>query len=107
MSVNAENMAASFAVMMRRARERNCDLPSSIFRLAGGRFYLNLVQKCYHWGYDRWCLRYLKEAVRADPALLLSADVYRTFIRTLVRTLSDRILNIEHRRRPAALDNGD
>jgi glycosyltransferase involved in cell wall biosynthesis len=108
MSVNAENMAASFAVVMRRARERNCDLPSSIFRLSGGRFYLNLVQKCHHWGYDRWCLRYLKEAVRADPALLLTAGVYRTFIRTLLKAISGRIFeNIERRRRSATLDDGD
>jgi hypothetical protein len=107
MSVNAENMAASFAVVMRRARERNRDLPSSIFRLSGGRFYLNLVQKCYHWGYNRWCLRYLREAVRADPALFLTTGVYRTFIRTLLNAISDRIFeNIERRRWSAALDDG-
>ena len=89
MSANAENMAASFVVMLRRARERDGDLPSSIFRLSAGRFYLHLVQTCYQWGHDRWCLRYLKEAVRADPALLLTTGVYRTFIRSLLNVITD------------------
>jgi glycosyltransferase involved in cell wall biosynthesis len=86
MSANAETMAASFAVMMGRARERNCDLPSSIFRWSAGNFYSHLVQTSYKWGhYDR-CLRYLKEAIRADPALLLTTGVYRTYIRSLLNT---------------------
>ena len=44
MSVNGESMAASFAVIMRRARERNPDLPAAIFRWSAGHFYLYLVQ---------------------------------------------------------------
>lgn len=87
MSANAENMAASFAVVMRRARERNCDLPSSIFRWSAGYFYSHLVQISYHWGHHQRCLRYSKEAVRADPALLLTAGVYRTFIKSLFNVM--------------------
>jgi glycosyltransferase involved in cell wall biosynthesis len=89
MSVNAENMAASYVVFLRRARARNCDLPSSIFRLSAVCFYLYLVQTCYLWAYDRWCLRYLKEAVYADPSLLLTPGIYRTFIRILLNAVTD------------------
>jgi glycosyltransferase involved in cell wall biosynthesis len=84
MSVNAETMAASFAVVMSRARERNFDLPSSIFRWSAGNFYRYLVRNAYHWGYYDRCLRYLKEAVLADPALLLTTSVYRTLIGSLL-----------------------
>jgi glycosyltransferase involved in cell wall biosynthesis len=87
MSANAENMAASFAVVMRRARERNGDLPSSIFRWSAGYFYSHLVQISYRWGYYQRCLRYSKEAVRADPALLLTAAFYRTFIKSLFNVM--------------------
>jgi glycosyltransferase involved in cell wall biosynthesis len=89
MSVNAENMAASFAVVMRRARGRNCDLPSSIFRWSAGYFYAHLARQSYHWRHYNWCLRYLKEAVRADPALLLTTGVYRTFIKSLLNVITD------------------
>jgi glycosyltransferase involved in cell wall biosynthesis len=89
MSVNAENMAASFAVLTRRARERNADLPSSIFRWSAGCFYGYLVRNSYRWGYHQRCLRYLKEAVRADPALLLTTSVYKTSIRTLLKAITD------------------
>jgi len=84
MSANVETMAASFAVMLNRAKERNCDLPNSIFRWSAGNFYSNLVQNSYHWGYYDRCLRYLKEAVRADPALLLTTGIYRRSIWSLL-----------------------
>lgn len=84
MSANFDTVAASFAVIMSRARERNCDLPSSVFRWSAGNFYWRLVQNSYHWGYYDRCLRYLKEAVLADRALLLTTSVYRTFIRSLL-----------------------
>jgi glycosyltransferase involved in cell wall biosynthesis len=88
MSINAESMAASFAVVMRQARERNSDLPSSIFRWSAGNFYGHLVRNSYRWGYYHQCLRYLKEAVRADPALLLTVGVYRTFIKSLLNLIT-------------------
>ena len=57
MTANAEAMAASFAVVISRARERNCDLPFSIFRWSAGFFYAYLAQNSCDWGcYDR-CLR--------------------------------------------------
>jgi glycosyltransferase involved in cell wall biosynthesis len=88
MSANAEKMAASFAVMMRRARERNPDLPSSIFRWSAGCFYLRLVENSHHWGDPYRSLRYLKEAVRADPALLLRTSVYRISIEALLKVIT-------------------
>jgi glycosyltransferase involved in cell wall biosynthesis len=89
MSTNAETMAASYAVVMGRARERNCDLPSSIFRWSAGNFYSRLVQKSFHWGCYDQCLRYLKEAVCADPALLLTTGVYRRSIGSLLISIMD------------------
>ena len=89
MSANAETMAASFAVVMDRARKRNLDLPSPIFRWSAGHFYTYLVKSSYHWGYYDHCLRYLKEAVRSDPALLLTTDVYRILIRAFLKVIMD------------------
>jgi glycosyltransferase involved in cell wall biosynthesis len=103
MSANAETMAASFAVVMGRARERNCDLPTSIFRWSAGNFYSHLVQSSYYWGsYDR-CLSYLKEAVRADPALLLTTGVYRRSIGSLLNAITDSRRNYSAREEPSLL----
>jgi glycosyltransferase involved in cell wall biosynthesis len=89
MSANAETMAASYAVVMGRARERNCDLPSSIFRWSTGNFYSRLVNYSFHLGCYHRCVRYLKEAVRADPALLLTTGVYRRSIGSLLKATMD------------------
>jgi len=83
MSMQAEGMAASFAVFTYRARQRNCDLPSATFRWSGGYFYLYLVFKCYDSGHYSRCLRYLKEAACANPVLLLNAGIYNTFMKTV------------------------
>jgi glycosyltransferase involved in cell wall biosynthesis len=84
MSAKAETMAASFAMVMGRAHERNCDLSSSIFRWSAGNFYSQLVQSSLYSGCYNRCFHYLKEAVSADPALLLTTGVYRTSIRSLL-----------------------
>jgi glycosyltransferase involved in cell wall biosynthesis len=103
MSANAETMAASFAVVMGRARERNCDLPTSIFRWSAGNFYSHLVQSSYHWGFYDRCLRYLKEAVHADPALLLTTGVYRRSIGSLLNAIADSRRNYSAREEPSLL----
>ena len=87
-SVDFGSMAASYAVMMCRARQRNCDLPSVAFRWSAGYFYWYLVNKCYVWGYYSRCLHYLKEAACANPFLLLKTDVYRKFINSVLRILT-------------------
>ena len=88
MSVNAESMAASFAVVARRARQRNCDLPSATFRWSGGYFYLYLAHKCYDWGHYSRSLRYLKEATCANPVLLLKAGIYWKFLASVFKIVT-------------------
>jgi glycosyltransferase involved in cell wall biosynthesis len=88
MSANVDTMATSYGVVMRRALERNADLRSSIFRWSAGYFYFYLARNSYVWGHYHRCLRFLKEAVRADPALLLKTSVYKTSVRTLFRIIT-------------------
>jgi glycosyltransferase involved in cell wall biosynthesis len=83
MSCNAEGMTGSFAVTMRRVRERHDDLPAATFRWSGGYFYLYLAYKCYDSRDYPRCLRYLKEAVFANPVLLLKAGIYKTLIKSV------------------------
>jgi glycosyltransferase involved in cell wall biosynthesis len=87
MSFQTEAMAASFAVLIRRARQRNCDSPLAIFRWSTGRFYHYLVGRCFRSGHYSRCPRYLKEAVLADPVLLLSTDIYRALLKTLLKVI--------------------
>jgi glycosyltransferase involved in cell wall biosynthesis len=103
MSTSIDTMATSFAVMMGRARERNCDLPSSIFRWSAGNFYSYLVQNSFRWGYYDRCLRYLKKAVRADPALLLTTGVYRRSMGILLNAVMDSLGNYSAREEPSLL----
>jgi glycosyltransferase involved in cell wall biosynthesis len=88
MSVNAEWMAASYAVTMNRARQRNCDLPSAAFRWSGGYFYLYLADKCHDSNHCSECLRFLKEAVRSNPVLLLKAGIYKRFVKAALRIIA-------------------
>ena len=85
MSVNTESMAASYAVAIRRARERNRDLPSTTFRWAAGHFYGYLAQKCYLWDDYCCCLRHLGKAVCADPVLLLNTCLCKTLIKAFLK----------------------
>jgi glycosyltransferase involved in cell wall biosynthesis len=87
MSVSVDTMATSFAVMMLRARERNWDLPSSIFRWSAGHFYAYLAQNAYHSGHHVRSLRRLKEAARADPALLLTTGAYKIFVGSVLNLI--------------------
>jgi glycosyltransferase involved in cell wall biosynthesis len=83
MSRNAEAMTASFVVTMHRVRQRNDDLPAATFRWSGGYFYLYLADKSYDWRDHPRCVRYLKEAVSANPVLLLKAGIYKTFVKSV------------------------
>jgi len=88
MSVNAEGMAASYRTTMRRARQRNCDLPSAAFRWSGGYFYLYLADKCLDWSRYSECLRYLKKAICFNPVLLLKAGIYKRSIKAALRIVT-------------------
>lgn len=83
MSLNVEGMAASFAVFIRRARQRNGDLPAAAFRWSGGYFYLYIADKCFAWRDYNRCLRYLKQTVSSNPVLLLKAGIYKTLLRSV------------------------
>ena len=85
MSAQAEGMAASFTVVLRRSRQRNGDLSSAIFRRSAENFHLYLAQACYHWGHYEWCRRYLKEAIRANPVLLRKKGTYRVLFKSLLK----------------------
>ena len=81
LSADADTMATSFAVVMRRARERNGDLPAATFRWSAGYFYMYLMTKCdlreHHFG----SFRYLKKAVCANPCYLLKPGTCKLFIK--------------------------
>jgi glycosyltransferase involved in cell wall biosynthesis len=87
MSVHAEGMAASFAVVLRQARQRNSDLPSADFRWSAGHFHLYLVRQCDLWGHHDRCPRYLQKAIRANPVLLLKTEVYRALLKSLFKVV--------------------
>jgi glycosyltransferase involved in cell wall biosynthesis len=82
MSADPESMAASFATVMLRARQRNCDLPPATFRWSSGNFYRYLANRCYYWGYYSRFIRYLKEAIVANPVLLLDAAIYSSLFKS-------------------------
>jgi glycosyltransferase involved in cell wall biosynthesis len=88
MSVDANGMAASYAVIMSRARQRNSDLPSAAFRWSAGYFYLYLADKCHRCGRYSECLDFLGEAVRANPVLLLKAGIYKRSIKAALRIIA-------------------
>jgi glycosyltransferase involved in cell wall biosynthesis len=89
MSGQSEKMAASYAVVIHRARERNCDLPFTPFRWSTARFYLHLAYRCLHWGPHVRCPLYLKRALFGDPVLLLSTGFHRACLKTLLKLIMD------------------
>jgi glycosyltransferase involved in cell wall biosynthesis len=88
MSVNAKSMAASYAIIMRRARQRNCDLPPAAFRWSAGYFYLYLAHQSQACGRYSECLSFLEEAVRANPVLWLKAGIYRRSIKAALKIIT-------------------
>jgi glycosyltransferase involved in cell wall biosynthesis len=82
MSVNVESMAASYAVIMQRARQRNPDLPAATFRCAAGGFYKYLSNVSERWAAPTsWSfLYYLTKALCADPSNLLTTWTLRKLI---------------------------
>jgi glycosyltransferase involved in cell wall biosynthesis len=81
LSANVESMASSFAVVSRRARQRNGDLPAATFRWSAGYFYQYLVGKSDLGEHHSWRFRYLKKAVCANPWYLLKPGTYKNFIK--------------------------
>ena len=80
MSANVESMAASYAVVMQRARQRNPDLPAATFRCSAGSFYKYLANVSERWAHTSWSFHYLTKAVCADPSNLLTTWTLRKLI---------------------------
>jgi glycosyltransferase involved in cell wall biosynthesis len=88
MRVNVESMAASFAVVIERARQRNPDLPPATFRASSGDFYVYLVHTCDRWANHSASCRYLKQAVCANPRYLLKSWILKRFIKSHLKTIT-------------------
>jgi glycosyltransferase involved in cell wall biosynthesis len=88
MSVDTGTMAASFAVVSRRARDRNPDLSAATFHWSAGYFYEYLVARCHRWEHYSWSFRYLKKAVCANPLYLLKTWTYKSLIKIVLSALT-------------------
>jgi glycosyltransferase involved in cell wall biosynthesis len=91
MSVNVGSMDASFAMVMRRARQRNRDLPPAAFRWSAGYFYQYIAERCYESRHNPICVRYLARAVNANPVLLLNPSIYKTGAKSLLSLMPGAI----------------
>ena len=80
MSANVESMAASFAIVIERARQRNPDLPAAIFRFSAAGSYKYLADVSERWARTSWSFYYLTKAVCADPSNLLTTWTLRKLI---------------------------
>jgi glycosyltransferase involved in cell wall biosynthesis len=101
MSVKAEGMVGSFSTFMLRARQRNCELPSAAFRWSTGYFYLYTATKCCWWGQYSNFLSYVKEAIHANPILLLKTEIYVLLSKRLLDFVKDlRGIRVAERVRP-------
>jgi hypothetical protein len=89
MSCQSEHMAASHAVVIHRARQRNRDLPFAPFRWSTARFYLHLAYRCLQWGPQASCPHYLQRALFGDPVLLLSTGFHRACLKTFLKLTMD------------------
>ena len=72
MSAKVESMAASYAVVMQRAHQRNPDLPAATFRFSAGGFYKHLADESERSAPTSRTLHYLTKAVCADPSNLIT-----------------------------------
>jgi glycosyltransferase involved in cell wall biosynthesis len=84
MSSAAGGMSRSFQMVINRARQRNPDLPSSIFRWASGHFYSYLVAKSYCVGDYRGCLLAARRAIAADPLMACNSHLQAMALKSLV-----------------------
>lgn len=97
MSSGIGGMARSFEVVMGRARQRNPDLPGSLFRWAAGHFFSYLVAKSYAAGDWRGCVRAARRSVCADPWMLCNRRLVEMAGKSVVKLVSPHLR--EHARR--------
>ena len=104
MSVDGKGMAASFSVVMQRARQRNPDLPDATFRGTARDFYLFLVDWA-HYSSRFYCM---KKAICVDPALLLKTATLKRLIKIQLRAITNSIRkNFVQRGRPSSGKKGN
>jgi len=84
MSSGAGGMARSFQMVIERARARNPDLPSCLFRWAAGHFYSYLVAKSYCVGDYRGCLAAARRAIAIDPLMACNRHLHAMSLKSLV-----------------------
>jgi hypothetical protein len=84
MSLDVSGMEASFGSVMRRARQRNGDLPPAAFRWSAGYFYQYIAEKCYESHHYPSCIRYLTRAIAANPVLSLNPRIHKTGTKSLL-----------------------
>jgi glycosyltransferase involved in cell wall biosynthesis len=85
MSSNCNTMAASHHLVMEAVRQQHPELPDRLFRWSNGRFCKYLAGQALRADRHAEALRWmLLEAVRIDPTVLLSRDMVRIVLRSLM-----------------------
>lgn len=97
MSSAAPGMAASFRVVMDRARRRNADLPKTLFRWAEGHFQSYLVFKSYDSCNYRSCLIAGARAIWCDPAMMLNWSLHKMTLKSFVWLASGKRRSLPRR----------
>ncbi len=97
MSSGAAGMAASYRVVMDRARRRNGDLPTTLFRWAEAHFQRYLVSKSYGSCDYRSCLIAVVRTIWCDPVMILNWSLHKITIKSFVWLVSGKRRSLPHR----------
>ena len=84
MSSGTSEMAASFRVVIERARQRNRDLPATIFRWSEGHFHSYLGTQSYCSSDYRSCLMAVARAILSDPVMILNRRLYEMTAKSFI-----------------------
>lgn len=84
MSAAIEGMTSSFRILQHRARERNRDIPPSLFRWAGGWFLGYLVSKSYQECDYHGCVMSIARSFLQDPFTLLNSRLHQLACKSVV-----------------------
>lgn len=84
MSASSETMSTSYSLVMSDIRRRRPDLPDRLFGWSEGNFNSYLAGTAYGAGRHAEALRWITEAVKADPWMLAAPYTTRTVVRSLI-----------------------
>lgn len=108
MSTVADGMSRSYRLVMDRARQRNPDLPRSLFRWSNGHFQRYLASKSYSSCDYRSCVKSAGRALSADPVLALDKMILKLALKSAVCLVTGaRKTPRPPRRRASSSDNAD